>query len=59
MVTLKGHPPRNRTLRKVFPYASEIKKDMNPKGTPPNRAGSHPDTKASEASGETEVRYEG
>ena len=49
MVTLKGHPPRNRTSRKVFPYASEIKKDMNPKGTPPNLAGSRPDTKASEA----------
>lgn len=59
MVTLKGHPPRNRTSRKVFPYASEIKKDVNSKGTPPNPAGSHPDTKASEASGETEVRYEG
>lgn len=59
MVTLKGHPPRNRTSRKVFPYASEIKKDMNPKGTPPNLAGSHPDTKASEVLGETEVRYEG
>ena len=59
MVTLKGHPPRNRTSRKVFPYASETKKDMNPKGTPPNLTGSRPDTKASEASGETEVRYEG
>ena len=59
MVTLKGHPPRNRTSRKVFPYASETKKDMNPKGTPPNLTGSRPDTKAPEASGETEVRYEG
>ena len=59
MVTLKGHPPRNRTSRKVFPYALEIKKDMNPKGTPPNLAGSRPDTKASEVLGETEIRYEG
>lgn len=59
MVTLKGHPPRNRASRKVFPYASEIKKDVESKGTPPNLTGSRPDTKASEASGETEVRYEG
>lgn len=49
MVTLKGHPPRNRTSRKVFPYASETKKDVESKGTPPNLAGSRPDTKASEA----------
>ncbi len=59
MVTLKGHPPRNRTSRKVFPYASEIKKDVNSKGTPRTLPAPAQIHKASEASGETEVRYEG
>jgi len=46
MVTLKGHPPRNRTPRKVFPYASETKKDVESKGTPPNPADSRSDTQS-------------
>lgn len=46
MVTLKGHPPRNRTPRKVSPYASETKKDVESKGTPPNPTGSHSDAQS-------------